>query len=98
MLEQSGFVEVGIGDPVDTFGGAGGETNARAYQVFGYPFLARKPRRHDERTRHRRPGRRGTGQQLLPGGPRRRARPGRRPGPRAGAYLAEAERRGLRIA
>jgi len=43
MLEQSGFVEVCVGKPVDTFGGAGGETNARAYQVFGYPFLARKP-------------------------------------------------------
>jgi hypothetical protein len=45
MLEQSGFVEVRIGERVDTFGGAGGETNARAYQVFGYPFLARKPPR-----------------------------------------------------
>jgi len=43
MLEQSGFVDVRIGEPVDTFGGAGGETNARAYRVFGYPFVARKP-------------------------------------------------------
>ena len=45
MLEQAGFVDVRIGEPVDTFGGAGGEKNARAYEVFGYAFLARKPRR-----------------------------------------------------
>ena len=43
MLEDSGFVDVRIGEPVDTFGGAGGEANARAYEVFGYAFLARKP-------------------------------------------------------
>ncbi len=43
MLEQSGFVEVTIGPPVDTFGGAGGEANARQFAVFGYAFLARKP-------------------------------------------------------
>ena len=43
MLEDTGFVHVHIGDGVDTFGGAGGEANARAYQVFGYAFLARKP-------------------------------------------------------
>jgi hypothetical protein len=43
MLEQAGFVDVGIGERVDTFGGAGGQANARAYDVFGYPFLARKP-------------------------------------------------------
>lgn len=43
MLEQAGFVDVRIGDRVDTFGGAGGEANARAYEVFGYSFLARKP-------------------------------------------------------
>ena len=43
MLEHAGFVDVRIGEPVDTFGGAGGEANARAYEVFGYSFLARKP-------------------------------------------------------
>ena len=43
MLEDSGFENVSIGPPVDTFGGAGGETNARAYEVYGYSFLARKP-------------------------------------------------------
>ncbi len=36
-------MDVQIGDPVDTFGGAGGEENARTFDVHGYPFLARKP-------------------------------------------------------
>ncbi len=44
MLEQSGFVEVQIGPPVDTFGGAGGESKARLFEVFGYAFLAHKPK------------------------------------------------------
>ena len=43
MLDEAGFVDVRIGEAVDTFGGAGGESNARAYEVFGYPFLARRP-------------------------------------------------------
>ena len=43
MIEEVGFVDVQIGDPVDTFGGASGEEKARAYDVFGYSFLARKP-------------------------------------------------------
>ena len=43
MLEDSGFVDVEIGLGVDTFGGAGGEKNARLFEVFGYPFVARKP-------------------------------------------------------
>ena len=43
MLEETGFVDVQIGPPVDTFGGAKGEKNARAYEVYGYAFLARKP-------------------------------------------------------
>jgi hypothetical protein len=43
MLEEAGFADVRIGEPVDTFGGAGGEANARAYEVVGRPFLARKP-------------------------------------------------------
>ena len=42
MLEDSGFVDVQIGPAVDTFGGAGGEKNARAFDVSGYAFLARK--------------------------------------------------------
>jgi hypothetical protein len=44
MLEDSGFVDVVIGPPVDTFGGTGGESKARLFEVFGYAFLARKPR------------------------------------------------------
>ncbi len=43
MLEQAGFVEVRIGPPADTFGGASGERKARAYEVYGYAFLARRP-------------------------------------------------------
>ena len=43
MLEDAGFVGVQIGDAVDTFGGATGEEKARAFEVFGYAFLARKP-------------------------------------------------------
>ena len=42
MLEDSGFVEVSVGPPVDTFGGAEGEIKARTYEVFGFAFLARK--------------------------------------------------------
>lgn len=43
MLEETGFTEVRIGPAADTFGGAGGERNARAYEVYGYAFLAVKP-------------------------------------------------------
>jgi hypothetical protein len=42
-LEDCGFADVQIGPAVDTFGGAGGEANARSFKVFGYAFLARKP-------------------------------------------------------
>ena len=43
MLQQAGFVGIQVGSAVDTFGGAGGEAKARLFEVFGYPFLARKP-------------------------------------------------------
>jgi hypothetical protein len=43
MLQDSGFTDVVTGPAVDTFGGAGGEGNARAFEVYGYAFLARKP-------------------------------------------------------
>ena len=43
MLEDVGFTDVRIGPPADTFGGAGGEDKARAYEVYGYAFLARDP-------------------------------------------------------
>jgi hypothetical protein len=44
MLEHSGFVDIHIGSPADTFGGAGGESKARLFEVFGYAFLAHKPK------------------------------------------------------
>ena len=44
MLEESGFVDIKIGPPVDTFGGAGGESKARLFKVYGHAFLARKPK------------------------------------------------------
>jgi hypothetical protein len=43
MLAEIGFVGIEVGDPVDTFGGAGGEANARTFRVSGHAFLARKP-------------------------------------------------------
>jgi hypothetical protein len=43
MLEEIGFVDVTIGPAADTFGGASGDERARAYEVYGYAFLARKP-------------------------------------------------------
>jgi hypothetical protein len=42
MLEDSGFAHVTIGPPVDTFGGAIGEAQARSFDVYGYTFLARR--------------------------------------------------------
>jgi hypothetical protein len=44
MLEESGLISVNIGAPVDTFGGAGGESKARLFEVFGYAFVAHKPK------------------------------------------------------
>ena len=32
-----------IGEAVDTFGGAKGEANARAFDVHGYAFMATRP-------------------------------------------------------
>jgi hypothetical protein len=43
MLEECGFVNIEIGPPVDTFGGAGGESEARLFEVYGYAFLSHKP-------------------------------------------------------
>lgn len=43
MLEEIGFIDVAVGPPCDTFGEASGEKKARLFQVYGYPFLARKP-------------------------------------------------------
>jgi hypothetical protein len=43
MLEETGFEHVTIGPPVDTFGEATGEANARSFEVFGYAFMAHRP-------------------------------------------------------
>jgi hypothetical protein len=43
MLQDSGFTDVVTGEAVDTFGGAKGEDKARAFEVYGYAFLARRP-------------------------------------------------------
>jgi hypothetical protein len=43
MLQDSGFTDVVIGAAVDTFGGAKGQDNARAFDVYGYAFMARPP-------------------------------------------------------
>ena len=43
MLEQAGFSAVAIGEPVDTFAGAGGDSNALRFDVHGLAFLARRP-------------------------------------------------------
>ncbi len=45
MLTDVGFLDLTAGPGVDTFGGAHGEPNARAYDVNGHAFLARKPPR-----------------------------------------------------
>jgi hypothetical protein len=34
---------VTVGPAADTFGDAPGEGNARAYEVYGYAFMARRP-------------------------------------------------------
>ena len=43
MLAEIGFVDIEVGEKVDTFEGAGGEENARAFEVYGYSFIAHKP-------------------------------------------------------
>lgn len=43
LLGEGGFVDAQVGPPVDTFGGAAGEANARTYEVFAHAFLAHKP-------------------------------------------------------
>jgi hypothetical protein len=42
MLQDSGFTDVVIGQAFDTFGGKG-EAKARAFEVYGYAFMARRP-------------------------------------------------------
>jgi hypothetical protein len=45
MLSHAGFVDVRVGPPLDVVAGASGEANARAFDVSGYVFLARRPGR-----------------------------------------------------
>lgn len=42
-MADMGFVDISVGPAVDTFGDANGEPNARAFEVFGYAFIGRKP-------------------------------------------------------
>lgn len=43
LLTEIGFVDIEIGEPVDTFGEASGEEKARLFEVYGYPFRCSKP-------------------------------------------------------
>jgi hypothetical protein len=42
MLEDSGFTQVRISEPFDTFAGAAGQENARAFDVYGFTFIAQR--------------------------------------------------------
>jgi hypothetical protein len=42
MLDDTGFIDVELGPPVDTFGGAVGEKKARTFEVYGYAFKAHR--------------------------------------------------------
>lgn len=43
-LEQAGFTDIEVGPPVDAFGDAPGEANARTFEVYAHVFTARTPR------------------------------------------------------
>lgn len=43
MIRGAGLVDVELGSPVDTFGGAAGEEKARLFGTLGYSIRARKP-------------------------------------------------------
>lgn len=43
MMTETGFVDIEVSKPFDTFGDARGEKNARRFEVYGYTFMARKP-------------------------------------------------------
>jgi arsenite methyltransferase len=43
LMRETGFVDLGVGPALDTFGGARGEKNARAYDVVAHAFLAHRP-------------------------------------------------------
>ena len=44
MLRDSGFVDISVSQPCDTFAGARGESKARKFGVWGYTFMAHRPR------------------------------------------------------
>lgn len=44
MIGAAGLVDVELGNPVDTFAGAGGEESAREFGTLGYSIQAKKPR------------------------------------------------------
>jgi hypothetical protein len=50
MLQDSGFTNVVTGESADTFGGANGEGKARAFEVYGYAFMATRPDARDTRS------------------------------------------------
>jgi hypothetical protein len=43
VIEGVGLTDLRFGDPLDTYGGAPGEGNARTFGVRGYAFTAVKP-------------------------------------------------------
>jgi hypothetical protein len=43
MLADTGFGDIQISEPYDTFGDARGEKKARLFDVYGFTFMARKP-------------------------------------------------------
>ena len=43
LLRDAGFVDLEVGPAIDTFGGARGEKNARAFDVVAHAFLVLKP-------------------------------------------------------
>jgi hypothetical protein len=45
VIEGVGLADLRFGDPLDTYGGAPGEGNARTFGVQGYAFTAVKPGR-----------------------------------------------------
>ena len=42
-IAEAGFIEIAVGLPTDSFGGAAGEARARQYDVIGHTFRAVKP-------------------------------------------------------
>ena len=51
MLQDNGFTHVVTSEAVDTFGDAKGEDKARAFAVYSYAFMARRPRSPRQHTR-----------------------------------------------